>query len=380
MFKTQADGIVTDSHAITGFSVTAQLLAYGGTKPVPFQKGICESQAIAVGITSTYTRDSMQLLADYVGCNATALDDPATITCLQAVDTLDLTNASQVTYCNACGDAWLPSVDGDFWPAPPSVLLREGRFAKIPAAVIGWTQDDMTLYTSPSIASPEQTYVTIRGKYPWLSEENLAMLLGLYPVSDFRANETANRTAESYRAARIWRDVLMVCQPIYLAEMLSGAGSDVYLYNWNQTIAGPALAAVRGLYGVGVPHTAEFAYTFGNLSAYNVNGYPFDPVPGDFALQHRAARSWSTFASKGRPWMEGRDTFVGWDKAFPGVGDGGGGDGDTPGQPYVWVAGGPNEGLYAVDGPDAIPEMAEQKIRERCAFINSPEMIEQLRY
>ncbi|KXJ85849.1 putative lipase [Microdochium bolleyi] len=357
-----------------GFSVTAQILAYGGTKPVPFQKGICESQAIATGITGTYTRDAMEALAAYVGCNTTALDDAAAITCLQSIDTLALTKASQVTYCATCtDDIWLPTVDGDFWPDTPSALLHEGRFARNISAIIGWTQDDMTLYTSPSIASAAGTYAAIRVKYPWLSEANLDTLLALYPVAEFPANKTANRTSESYRAARIWRDVLMVCQPMHLAATLAAAassGSDVYLYNWNQTVTGPALAAVRGLYGVGVPHTGEFAYTFGNISVYDVNGYPFDPAPEDFALQHRGARSWSTFATTGKPYVNGRSTFIGWDKAYQ----------NTRGGPFVWVAGGPNEGLSAIDGPEAIPEMAEQKLRERCAFINSPEMIEQLRY
>ncbi|KAH7036036.1 Alpha/Beta hydrolase protein [Microdochium trichocladiopsis] len=353
-----------------GFSVTAQLLAYGGEKPVPFQKGICESQAIATGLTGTYTRDAMQVLVDYVGCNTTALDDAATISCLKSIDTLTLTNASRNTYCGECGDIWLPSVDGDFWPDAPSTLLREGRFANIDT-IIGWTEDDMTLYTDPSLADAEATYQTIRVQYPWLSEDNLEKLLALYPVEDFPANIEANRTSESYRAARIWRDILMVCQPMYLAQTLAAAGNKAYLYDWNQTVTGPALASVRGLYGVGVPHTGEFAYTFGNVSVYDVNGYPFDPLPSDFELQHKGARSWSTFANTGNPSLVGRDTFLGWEEAF---------QGDSEGQPYIWVAGGPNEGLSAVDGPDSIPEIAQQKLRERCAFINSPEMIEELRY
>lgn len=355
-----------------GLAVTAQILAYGGEKPVPFQRGICESQAIATGLTGTYTRDAMQVLVDYIGCNTTALDDPTTISCLRSIDTLTLTQATITTYCGECGDIWLPSVDGDFWPDAPSTLLREGRFAQGVDAIIGWTQDDMTLYT-PASLDAQGTYDTVRVQYPWLSEASLDKLLSLYPVDDFPPNIEANRTSESYRAARIWRDILMVCQPIYLAEALAAAGGNVYLYDWNQTVTGPALASVRGLYGVGVPHTGEFAYTFGNVSVYDVNGYPFDPLPSDFELQHKGARSWSTFASTGETYIEGKDTFVGWETAFSGSDRG-------EGEPYIWVAGGPNEGLSAVDGEGAIPEIERQKLNERCAFINSPGMIEQLRY
>jgi hypothetical protein len=125
---------------------------------------------------------------------------------------------------------------------------------------------------------------------------------------------------------------------------------------------------MRGLYGNGIPHTSEFAYTFGNISVYNVNGYPFEPTPADHALQHRGSKGWSTFASTGKPSLEGHDTFVSWEKAYPG--------GDA--EPYIFVAGGPHEGLSALDGPKSTSEVEEQKLSERCVFINSLEVTEQL--
>lgn len=311
----------------------------------------------------------MQVLVNYLGCNATSVDEPETISCLQSFDMQTLLDASLVTFRGDLGDIWLPSVDGDFWPAAPSVMLAEGRFANI-TTMIGWTQDDLTLYTDPSIQTAQDTYNSVRNAQPFMTVENINKLLDLYPVTDFPPNIEANHSSEFYRAARISRDILMVCQPTYIASVLANAGNDVFLYDWNQTIAGPALASVRDLHGIGVPHTAEFAYTFGNLSAYDVNGYPFEPTPADYALMHRGSRSWSTFASIGKPSLKGRDTFVGFDKAYAG----------DAGDPYIFVAGGPNEGLSAVDGPGSIPEIADQKLRERCAFINSPEMIEQLKY
>ena len=328
----------------------------------------------------------MQVLVDYVGCNTTSLDDAATVSCLQALDMQTLFDASQATYQSGHGDLWLPVVDGDFWPAAPSVLLREGRFARV-TAMIGWAQDDMTLYTDPSIRTAQDTRDSVRGPYRGLRDANLAALLALYPAADFEAEAAAKgnyHPSEFYRAARLARDILMVCQPLHVARALAGAGpdrNDVFLYAWNQTVLGPALAAVRGLRGVGVPHTAEFAYAFGNLSAYDVKGYPFAPAPADYALARRAARSWSTFASTGRPSLAGHDTLAGFGAAYNGSGAGDdGGDGGAGGGPYIFVVGGPHEGLSAVDGAGSIPEVAEQRIRERCAFLNSPEVIEQLGY
>lgn len=174
------------------------------------------------------------------------------------------------------------------------MLRREGRFANI-TTMIGWAQDDMTLYTDPSIQTAQDTSASVRGTYWAISDANMEKLLTLYPVSDFAAEADAkgnHHSSEFYRAARIARDIIMVCQPLHVALALgAGAGkSDVFLYDWNQTMLGPALAAVRDLHGIGVPHTAEFAYVFGNLSAYDVNGYPFDPTPTDYALLRRGSR------------------------------------------------------------------------------------------
>lgn len=300
-----------------GLAVTAQVLAYGGSKPVPFQQGICESQALGYGFTSSIARDATQAVVDYVGCNATSFDEPHTVKCLRSVDMRTLLDAELFTVRGDLGDQWLPAVDGDFWPAAPSELLREGRFANV-TTMIGWTQDDLTLYTDPSIETAQDTYDSVHTGYPGMSADNIEKLLALYPVGDFAPNSTANKSSEFYRAARISRDIFMVCQPMSIASTFSAAGNDVFLYEWNQTVVGPALASVRGLYGIGIPHTSEFAYTFGNISVYNVNGYPFEPTPADYALQHRGARSWSTFASTGKPSLEGHDTFVGWEKAYSG--------------------------------------------------------------
>jgi hypothetical protein len=48
-----------------------QLLAYGGTKPIPYQRGICESQALEPGVTGNFTIDAMTALANFIGCNST---------------------------------------------------------------------------------------------------------------------------------------------------------------------------------------------------------------------------------------------------------------------------------------------------------------------
>lgn len=99
-------------------------------------------------------------------------------------------------------------------------------------------------------------------------------------------------------------------------------------------------------------------------------GYAFHPRAEDFALRDRQARSWAAFVGAGRPSLEKLGTLEGWEPAFRGE------DGDLD----VFVIGGPYEGLSPVDGPEATAALRVQKLRERCAFINSPEVVQQLRY
>jgi carboxylesterase type B len=64
----------------------------------------------------------------------------------------------------------------------------------------------------------------------------------------------------------------MVCEPLLLARALHNRGHRVYMYDFNQTLLDPIIAAVYNVSGMGVVHTSEFAYMFGNLSHYNVSG------------------------------------------------------------------------------------------------------------
>ncbi|KAI0136228.1 putative lipase [Xylariales sp. AK1849] len=377
-----------------GVSVGLHLLAYGGAQPFPFQQAISQSQALAPGITGNFTRDAMQAVVDATGCNTTAFDSVETIACLRGLDTGVLERAELDTwqYDNAHngGDVWLPVVDGDFLPAPPSQLLREGRFAAVPgdvrAIMIGWCENDVDQFIDPGIETAADTRDFIGEFVSGVSSSNLDALLALYPVLDFTDDPAAGLSAEFYRAGRIQRDIMMVCQPIYLGSSLAAAANNtrdrdfnVYIYDWNQTLLGPPLQSSENVTGLGSIHTSEFAYVFGNLSRYDVDGYSYAPTDADWVLEQRASRSWAAFATTGRP-----GTWAGKivdDDIFQGFEPGLDADGELRG---VYVIGGPNQGWGSVesdDGKASSPwKISAQKLRERCAFLNSNEMIEGLRY
>lgn len=355
-----------------GLAVGIQILAYGASKPVPFQQAICQSQALETGITGNFTYHVMDLTVQAAGCSASSLDSDATVDCLRSLSMQQLQDAQASTYGDSpaqdLGDLWLPVVDGDFIPKAPSALIAQGKFAGVPT-MIGWTEDDTTPFTPANITTEQDSYDFVHQYQPGMTNKSIVELLGLYPVSDFQTNQTANLSAQFYRCARILRDIIMTCQPIHFGDAIAAKnGGRVWYYDQNQTSLTPALESLGSL-GLGVVHTSEFAYMFGNLSHYDVNGYPFNPSPSDYALRDRESRSWSSFAALGRPSIPGKHALKGWNSAYT-----------HPNETDIFVAGGPHEGLWAEDGPRSTPAVAAQKLRARCGFLNSPEIIKQLDY
>ncbi|KAI0515051.1 acetylcholinesterase [Xylaria bambusicola] len=358
-----------------GLAVGMQMLAYGGAREVPFQRAICESQALEPGITGNFTSDAWARVVAYAGCDGSSSEDE--VACLRELDTQAMLEAAEATFqsdiSDNIGDIWLPTVDDDFLPAAPSTLIRESRFAENINAIIGWCQDDLNLFTDRSISTPDDTRAFIGAYLPAMNSTTLDGLLTLYPSTDFSADVAAGLSAEFFRTARIWRDIFMVCMPQGFGAAIAAKNPEsVYLFEWNQTLLEPAYASA-GLPGVGVFHTSDLEYVFGDVDRYNksAQGYPFNPSSRDYALARRGSRSWSTFATLGRPSLEGHETFVGWESASP-VG--------KNASWRVFVAGGPHEGLSAWEGPEAIPEVATQRLSERCAFLNSEEVIAQMQF
>ncbi|KAL7939009.1 Alpha/Beta hydrolase protein [Trichoderma chlorosporum] len=351
-----------------GLAVGMHILSFGGKQPVPFRNAIASSGVLEPGVVSSITEDAMKAVVDYVGCNKTDFHSTDTLLCLRNQSMDSLLQASLKTYRTDInvGDIWLPSIDGDFLPDCPEALLKNGRFAKNLNVMLSWTEDDVTFFTNESISTADDTRHFITNYVPNLSSANVDELLSLYPVADFTAN--GKLSSQFYRSARIFRDIVMTCPALYFGDGVAKQGlNTVYLYHWNQTILDPILEHLGHPAGMGPIHTSEFAYVFGNLSHYDTDGFPLNPSPSDYELVARASRSFATFTGVGKPGLPKHDTFQGFNPAF-----------ERPGQTQVFIVGGPDEGLSYIEGPQANQALASQRLKERCSFINSERVLQEL--
>ncbi|TVY82984.1 Secreted lipase [Lachnellula suecica] len=377
LFGGDPDNVTIFGQSSGGLSVGMQILAYGGSKPVPFQGAILQSTALEPGMATNISFNATSAIATAAGCNFTDAysTSPELISCLRSLSMeklLNLTNSFITdTSADNDGDIFLPTVDEDFLPELASKLVADGKFPKI-KYMAGWMQNDATLFTSSAISTSEDTQAFFELYYPYLNSTTMASLLNLYPVSDFFANPAANLSAEFYRSAEIFRDILLTCPSFYFGAAMANKYANVseppvYLYSGNQTILTSYLDA-SGSPGLGVIHTSELSYLYGNLSLFNVTDaglseYKFAPTASDYELAKQLPRSWSSFASTGSPSLPGKTTLPGWKTAYP--------SGEGAGE--VYVIGGPDEGMSNK------AEVAE-RLNERCGVFNSEAVIQQLMY
>ncbi|QDS72822.1 hypothetical protein FKW77_006783 [Venturia effusa] len=366
-FGGDKDRVTIFGQSSGALSVTMQITAYGGTQKAPFQKAIIESTALEATQTSNLTLFTFNTVAQWTGCeNGTDPQSASTLACLRGLSMESLLNTTLAqqdsTASDNDGDTYLPTIDGDFIPEAPSALIAAGKFNQIPF-IAGWTKDDAAPFTKTSIQTANDTLAFISNIYTALTPATLTALLDLYPVTDFTANPTAGLSAEFYRSAQIFRDILLTCPNFLLGAAMtkkfksSSTGkttAPVYLFMQNQTIITPSAGAHAGL---GIVHTSDLPYVFGQFGDYNTSATSVYPTASDYKLHERQSRSWSTFAYTGSPSLEGKRTLEGWTGSY----DTWTGDVEGVRGVKVYSIGGENAGLSGIDAG----AIAGQKLAKR---------------
>ncbi|KAF5876870.1 putative carboxylesterase type b protein [Botrytis fragariae] len=380
MFGGDKDRVTIYGQSSGGLSVGLQILAYGGLKPVPFHAAVMESTALEPTMTSDIGFNSTAAVAVLAGCNTTDSQSMATIACLRSLsmETLLKLTVDQEADSSASndGDIYLPVVDQDFLPQKASRLLAQGKFAKLPIAG-GWMEDDATLFTSTTIDTANDTRNFLSNLYRDVNTTTFDELLDLYPVSEFQADLSANLSAEYYRCAQIFRDILLACPTVLfsqaMAKKYNTKNPPSYLYVGNQTILTSYLDAT-GDAGFGVIHTSELAYLFNNIDLFNVTdldlpGYVFEPTESDYALAKSLPLSWISLGKYGDP-SKINGSMAGWTSAWPARG----------GEGEIFVIGGGNGGMSKLGSDGGNSGIVGERLVERCGFLGREDVIEQFQF
>lgn len=175
------------------------------------------------------------------------------------------------------GVRYQPNIDGYVFNEAPWVSLLAGRFQHVPF-ILGSNRDEGTAFTiSITIADAAAYEAIVRATLP----DRVADVLRLYPVSAYPSPKAA------YEA--FLRDAVFVCPARALAR-ITAPTAPTYLYHFTRANdrAGVAL-------GLGVFHSAELPYVFGNFSGLFVRAAADEPVI------EATQGYWTRFATTGNP-------------------------------------------------------------------------------
>lgn len=355
--------IFGESDGATG--VGLQITAYGGEKKAPFKRAIMQS-GCAVADAGTTSNTAMDHTAAFIKViNCTASTSAEELACLRALP-LDILLPAMIEYefsIQTSGglDVFIPTSPSSFIPDSPSKLLSSGHFTRNIDIIVGWDENDGSLFSDTSATSVEEVVEFIADQYPNLSKKNLKKAMALYPISQFSAYTSEGISAEFFQASQIVRDSQFTCPVLYTAKMNSkwSTGSTAtYLYALNQTVFTPFLKEYDELF-YGVCHFSDIPYVFNQATTV----YADLASESDIELASEMSGSWASFATYGNP-SRANGTISGWSSAPK-----------SPSGVYnVQIIGGPDSGIKTIRSSSS----SWEDLARRCAFWTSEEIFEQL--
>ncbi|KAJ7151199.1 extracellular triacylglycerol lipase precursor [Mycena filopes] len=232
----------------------------------------------------------------------------SSIDCLRGADATALQQAIATSWAESTeGYPFAPVINGPHGliPALPSVLLAEGKFARLPF-IAGSNLDEGTYFANPLVNSTAQIKAFLVANYSTSTEPSKALesavdrLLELYPDipalgSPYNTgNETFGFSSQFKRLASIMGDLMVTSQRREWTQTASEVGVKTYGYLFTDPgappISPPTIGPKAPAAALGVPHTSDMVYIF-NLTA------PFHRPASAAALSTQMVDYWLSFAT-----------------------------------------------------------------------------------
>ncbi|KAJ7121404.1 alpha/beta-hydrolase [Mycena epipterygia] len=294
-----------------GASVVMQVAAYGGSKPVPFNRATAQSIGFGPTNTAEQTNSFFTSAAGFVGCPASGSD---AMPCLR--------NASLGAIVSAINripnGAFAPVIEGPtgFLPDLPSRLITEGKINNVEFVGGHCTGDGKTF----AGGSPDdfQTDDDIRrivfSRWPGVSNATIDQALSIYPEPGAPGSPFETQWD---RASTMAGEIIFTCMDWFLAQKLNSNGvKNIFGFSWNA----PDTVIFNETPYRGAAHTSDLYYLFdGIYSAHTFGnaGNTFTPFnTSEAVLSKEAIAYWTSFAATGNPSTDKESISPTWESFF----------------------------------------------------------------
>ena len=159
-----------------GGSVVHQLTAFGGQKPLPFQRAIAQSPGYLAVPSLANQESTFESFLSYLNVSSLAEARAASSEAVIAA------NAAQVADSLWAEYTYNPVVDGIFAPNLPGVAFRNGAYNKNVTVLAGHNTREGTYFTPPTISTDEDLAKWFRTLFPSASENTTTQFITeVYP-------------------------------------------------------------------------------------------------------------------------------------------------------------------------------------------------------